>query len=84
MTTDASLWGWGAHLYSVCVGGPWPESFRTKHINFLKLLAILWALSKFLVNADGACCTDVFGQYDWSLLFEQTEARSPNAYAVWH
>lgn len=53
LTTDASLWGWGAHLEGSCVWGQWPTSLRSKHIDFLELLAILWALQSFQDDVKG-------------------------------
>lgn len=47
LTTDASLWGWGAHIESDCIGGPWPLALTKKHVNYLELLAIFWALMSF-------------------------------------
>lgn len=47
LTTDASLWGWRAQLNASCVGGPWPALLCNRHINYLKLLAILLALREF-------------------------------------
>lgn len=40
LTTDASLWGWGAHLQDSCIGGQWTDVLRSRHINYLELLAI--------------------------------------------
>lgn len=47
LTTDASLWGWGAHLATSCARGPWPTSLCNKLINYLELLAIFLPLREF-------------------------------------
>lgn len=47
VTTDASLWGWGAHIGTDCVRDPWPLALTKKHINYLELPAIYWALMSF-------------------------------------
>ena len=47
LTTDASLSGWGAVLEGMTARGSWNAEFRTKHINFLELTAVLLALKRF-------------------------------------
>ena len=44
--TDASTWGWGAHLGSTHLSEQWPVQFQTNHINWLELKAIWNALIK--------------------------------------
>lgn len=53
LTTDASLRGWGAHLDGSCVRGQWPLHLRSKHMNYLELLVILWALQRFTPQLKG-------------------------------
>ncbi|XP_034258760.1 uncharacterized protein LOC117655422 [Pantherophis guttatus] len=47
ITTDASLFGWGAHLGSQLAQGQWSVQERGLHINILELRAIFRALRKF-------------------------------------
>jgi hypothetical protein len=47
ITTDASLWGWGAHLGEFQARGQWTPDQRQKHINWLELKAVQLALLKF-------------------------------------
>lgn len=53
LTTDASLWGWGAHLQDYCVGGQWPDTLRSRHINYLELFAIFLSLQRFQLHLQG-------------------------------
>lgn len=46
-TTDASLWGWGAHIDTDCIEGLWSPILTRKHISYLELIAIYWALMSF-------------------------------------
>lgn len=43
ITTDASLFGWGAHCQGCKIGGPWSEEEKSHHINYLELLGALRA-----------------------------------------
>ena len=45
--TDASLSGWGAVLNKEKTGGRWTPKEMKHHINYLELLAILYALKSF-------------------------------------
>ena len=47
VTTDASLSGWGTILDGRTAKGTWDAAFRTKHINYLELMAVLLALKRF-------------------------------------
>ena len=47
LTTDASLTGWGAVLEGRTAKGTWSPALRTKHINYLELMAVLLALKRF-------------------------------------
>ena len=47
ITTDASLTGWGAVHEGMSAKGTWSPAFRTKHINYLELMAVLLALKRF-------------------------------------
>ncbi|MCS5551062.1 MAG: reverse transcriptase domain-containing protein, partial [Gammaproteobacteria bacterium] len=42
--TDASKWGWGAHLGTCQVAGQWPKEFINHHINWLEMRAVWNAL----------------------------------------
>lgn len=44
--TDASMWGWGAHLGTYQFSEQWPVQLRTEHINWLEMKAIWNALKK--------------------------------------
>lgn len=45
--TDASSVGWGAHFESEKTGGRWTDDEKLKHINFLEILAIFFALKSY-------------------------------------
>lgn len=45
--TDASSLGWGAVLYKDKIGGQWTNEEKEKHINYLEMLAIDFALHSF-------------------------------------
>jgi ribonuclease HI len=47
LNTDASLQGWGAVMLSEKIGGRWTQSESLKHINYLEILAIYYALQAF-------------------------------------
>ena len=47
MTTDASLSGWGACLDGMTTGGRWNPDEATHDINYLEMLAVLFALQSF-------------------------------------
>ena len=47
MTTDASLLGWGACLDGMTTGGRWNPDEATHDINYLEMLAALFALQSF-------------------------------------
>ena len=47
MTTDASLSGWGACLDGMTTGGRWNPSESTHNMNYLEILAVLFALQSF-------------------------------------
>lgn len=48
ITTDASLFGWGAVLRDKSIGGRWSAEERNNHINTLELMAIFLALKSFI------------------------------------
>lgn len=48
ITTDASLWGWGATHEGKTVRGIWSSQMRLCHINYLELQAVWLALQHFL------------------------------------
>ncbi|XP_049322641.1 uncharacterized protein LOC125782478 [Astyanax mexicanus] len=48
ITTDASLWGWGATHEGRSVNGQWSPSLRLAHVNVLELRAVCLALRHFL------------------------------------
>lgn len=47
LTTDASPWGWGAHMEGALAHGTWREDEASLHINILELRAIQLALEAF-------------------------------------
>ena len=47
ITSDASTQGWGAALDSTRAGGRWSEAESLHHINYLELLAAMFALQSF-------------------------------------
>ncbi|XP_038064670.1 uncharacterized protein LOC119735051 [Patiria miniata] len=47
ITTDASLFGWGATLHPRQVAGRWGPEECSKHINVLEMLAVINALQRF-------------------------------------
>ena len=47
LNTDASLQGWGAVMLSEKIGGKRTQSESLKHINYLEILAIYYALQAF-------------------------------------
>ena len=48
LTTDASLWGWGAHLNGYLVQGRWSKLQILRHVNLLELEAVFLAVKHFL------------------------------------
>lgn len=48
--TDASSTGWGAYCQELTAQGWWDREEKTKHINFLELLAIFYGLKCFVNN----------------------------------
>nr|XP_055040043.1 uncharacterized protein LOC129427314 [Misgurnus anguillicaudatus] len=48
VTTDASLWGWGAVYEGRAINGKWPDTLQSAHINFLELLTVYLALKHFV------------------------------------
>ena len=54
VTTDASLWGWGATHEGRSVNGRWRSELRSVHINVLELMAVFLALRHFLPYVTGA------------------------------
>ena len=48
LTTDASLWGWGAHLNGFLVQGRWSKLQSLRHVNLLELEAVFLAVKHFL------------------------------------
>ena len=53
LTTDASLVGWGCMLGEARTGGWWSPDEKSKHINYLKLLAVYLALQSFTPQVTG-------------------------------
>ncbi|KAK3101176.1 hypothetical protein FSP39_001539 [Pinctada imbricata] len=51
--TDASAWGWGAHLNNNHVSGKWENSTQLQHINILELTAVENALHHFKSSVQG-------------------------------
>ncbi len=51
--SDASLQGWGAVLGDTSSGGRWSPAESTQHINYLELLAALFALRLFHSTIQG-------------------------------
>ncbi|XP_068098726.1 uncharacterized protein [Hyperolius riggenbachi] len=47
ITTDASSWGWGAHMDSSPIQGTWDSSLRLAHSNIRELEAVRQALLHF-------------------------------------
>ncbi|XP_068128360.1 uncharacterized protein [Hyperolius riggenbachi] len=47
ITTDASAWGWGAHLGTIPVQGSWPRASRQRSSNNRELAAVWQALTHF-------------------------------------
>ena len=61
INTDASQQGWGAVLEHNQTGGRWKKEEIEKHINYLEMLAIFYALkafSKFIRNKHVEILTD--------------------------
>ena len=50
ITTDASMWGWGAACQEITTGGPWSLMETSYHINYLELLAAFLAVQCFTKN----------------------------------
>ena len=48
ITTDASRSGWGAHCHDLHTQGLWSADELGRHINYLELLAVLFALKSFI------------------------------------
>ncbi|XP_064213210.1 uncharacterized protein LOC135265263 isoform X1 [Tribolium castaneum] len=53
--SDASLSGWGIFCGGESTHGHWNEKERSKHINFLELLAASFGLKCFAKNLSGCC-----------------------------
>ena len=53
LTTDASLVGWGCMLGETRTGGSWSPDEKSKHINYLELLAVYLALQSFTPQVTG-------------------------------
>ena len=51
--SDASLMGWGAVMDNISTGGRWSTVEARKHINYLELLAALFALKCFHTSLSG-------------------------------
>lgn len=47
ISSDASLFGWGAAMDNISTGGQWSYEEATNHINYLELLAAYFALKSF-------------------------------------
>ena len=47
METDVSLMGWQAVCKGICTGGRWSQMERRNHINYLELLAAMFAVKSF-------------------------------------
>ena len=47
METDASLMGWGAVCRGIRTGGLWSQLESKNHINYLELLAAMFAVKSF-------------------------------------
>jgi len=47
MFTDASTFGWGAHMEDRMAHGVWTEDERCLHINLLEMMAVDHALEAF-------------------------------------
>uniref|UniRef100_A0A2D4J0A8 ribonuclease H n=1 Tax=Micrurus lemniscatus lemniscatus TaxID=129467 RepID=A0A2D4J0A8_MICLE len=53
ITTDASLYGWGAHCQHLSTQGRWSQAESTKSINWLELRAVTLALHFFASEIQG-------------------------------
>ena len=53
LTTDVSLVGWGCMLGETRTGGSWSPDEKSKHINYLELLAVYLALQSFTPQVTG-------------------------------
>jgi hypothetical protein len=51
--TDASKWGWGAHLGTHQVAGQWTKELINHHINWLEMRAVWNALIEFQEEIQG-------------------------------
>ena len=51
--SDASLMGWGTVMDNISTGGRWSTVEARKHINYLELLAALFALKCFHTSLSG-------------------------------
>ena len=78
--TDASHYGWGAHLEPMTLSfhGRWSEDQSQRHINMLEILAIRFALIKALKYSPFLC--HVFcRQHNSGLIYQQARGtHSPN------
>ena len=54
VTTDPSLWGWGATHEGRSVNGQWRSELHSVHINVLEVMAVFLALRNFLPYVTGA------------------------------
>ena len=70
--TDASTWGWGAHLGDSRISGVWTPQERLSHINVLEMRAILNAflafrdqvcLQRVLLLTDNATCVSYLKKF---------------------
>ena len=52
--TDASHWGWGAHLDDLTANGPWSHQEKLAHINLLEMWAVDKALFEFRKSLVGS------------------------------
>lgn len=71
LTTDGSLDGWGAYLWSNVIQGKWDQLQERYRINLLELLAV-WNVLKHLSHDKGVSCNNSDRQQNSSELNHET------------
>ena len=77
LCTDASHYGWGAHLEPMRLSfhGRWTEDQSQLHINILEMMAIHFALIEANIYSL-FLCHDIYRQHNSGLLYQQTRRNS--------
>ena len=84
ITTDASRLGWGAIHHGMTAKGVWSDALRTRHINYLELLAGSW-----LSNGSNRLCGAATSMYGRTTLPRCVMSTSrgvwpPQLWTSWH